>query len=124
VLILFGAHLARENEWGFGHGASDWAGSSGKLGILGGPEIGINPGDIIEQADVSISKIDSPDPVCFSNTLTYTLTVTNYGPNQATGVVVTDPLPAGTIFFSESHPLGPASLIPPWARTERSGFPA
>lgn len=48
------------------------------------------PGD----ADLSITKTDSPDPVVQGNNLTYTITVTNNGPLAATNVVVTDNLPA------------------------------
>jgi uncharacterized repeat protein (TIGR01451 family) len=46
------------------------------------------------QADVSINKTASPEPVNVGTTLTYTLTVTNNGPAVATGVTVTDSLPA------------------------------
>jgi uncharacterized repeat protein (TIGR01451 family) len=48
------------------------------------------PGD----ADLSITKTDSPDPIVKGNLLTYTITVTNNGPLAATNVVVTDNLPA------------------------------
>ena len=51
---LYAAHLARENEWGFSHGASDWPGGSGTVSIeefngsSGGlPSISINPAGII-----------------------------------------------------------------------------
>ncbi|MEA1965036.1 MAG: hypothetical protein U9O41_07930 [Candidatus Aerophobetes bacterium] len=44
-------------------------------------------------ADLSITKIDSPDPVIAGTELTYTITVTNLGPSDAQDVVVTDPLP-------------------------------
>jgi uncharacterized repeat protein (TIGR01451 family) len=47
-------------------------------------------------ADLSITKTDSPDPVVQGNNLTYTIRVTNGGPNPATNVVVTDNLPAGS----------------------------
>ena len=47
------------------------------------------PGD----ADLSITKTDSPDPIVKGNNLTYTITVTNNGPLAATSVVVTDNLP-------------------------------
>jgi uncharacterized repeat protein (TIGR01451 family) len=51
-------------------------------------------------ADLSISKADSPDPVTVGNNLTYTITVTNNGPSPATGVNISDPLPAGETFVS------------------------
>ena len=51
-------------------------------------------------ADLSISKSDDADPVIAGTDLTYTLVVTNDGPSDATNVVVTDPLPAGTSFVS------------------------
>jgi uncharacterized repeat protein (TIGR01451 family) len=46
--------------------------------------------------DLSISKTDSPDPVVQGNNLTYTITVTNSGANDATSVVVTDNLPSNS----------------------------
>jgi uncharacterized repeat protein (TIGR01451 family) len=51
-------------------------------------------------ADLSISKTDSPDPVTTGDDLTYTVTVTNNGPDPATSVTVTDDLPAETTFVS------------------------
>ncbi len=54
------------------------------------------------QADLTISKSDSPDPVLAGGTLTYSLVITNNGPANATGVVVTDTLPADVTFVSAS----------------------
>jgi uncharacterized repeat protein (TIGR01451 family) len=51
-------------------------------------------------ADLSLTKSDSPDPVLVEELLTYTLSVHNGGPSNATGVSVTDTLPAGTTFGS------------------------
>jgi uncharacterized repeat protein (TIGR01451 family) len=51
-------------------------------------------------ADVAVSKSDGVDPVAAGTNLTYTIGVSNAGPSDATGVVVTDPLPAGTTFVS------------------------
>jgi uncharacterized repeat protein (TIGR01451 family) len=57
---------------------------------------------LAEQADLEISKVDSPDPVTVGDNLTYTITVTNRGPDAATNVVVTDTLPSGVTFVSAS----------------------
>ena len=52
------------------------------------------------QADVSIVKTASPEPVNQGTNLTYTLQVTNGGPAVAQGVTVTDPLPGEVTFTS------------------------
>jgi uncharacterized repeat protein (TIGR01451 family) len=56
------------------------------------------PGD----ADLSITKTDSPDPVVAGNNLTYTIRVENPAASTgpATNVVVTDNLPSGVDFVS------------------------
>jgi uncharacterized repeat protein (TIGR01451 family) len=51
-------------------------------------------------ADLSVTKADSPDPVTVGDNLTYTVTVTNNGPDTATSVTVADDLPAETTFVS------------------------
>jgi uncharacterized repeat protein (TIGR01451 family) len=60
-------------------------------------------------ADLAITKSDSPDPVATNGNLTYTLIVTNNGPADATGVVVTDTLPAGTTYQSNTTSTGTAN---------------
>ncbi|MBI4260743.1 MAG: DUF11 domain-containing protein [Actinobacteria bacterium] len=52
------------------------------------------------EADVSITKSDSPDPAHVGDAITYTLVVTNNGPDAAQDVTVTDSLPAGVTFAS------------------------
>ena len=49
-------------------------------------------------ANLSIVKTDSPDPVFPTGTLTYTLSVTNNGPDTAQSVVVTDTLSSDVTF--------------------------
>jgi uncharacterized repeat protein (TIGR01451 family) len=52
--------------------------------------------------DLAVTQTDSADPVDTGAPLTYTITVTNNGAGTATGVTVTDTLPAGTTFVSAS----------------------
>lgn len=58
----------------------------------GGNRVFINAG--CGDADLGITKTDSPDPVIAGNMLTYTVVVTNSGPDIATDVTVVDTLPA------------------------------
>jgi uncharacterized repeat protein (TIGR01451 family) len=51
-------------------------------------------------ADLSITKSDSPDPVTVGTQLTYTITVSNAGPDTANGVEVVDDLDAQVDFVS------------------------
>ncbi len=55
-------------------------------------------------ADLSIGKIDDPDPVNIGSPLTYTLRVSNTGSSPATTVHVTDTLPSGVAVTSISAP--------------------
>ncbi len=68
------------------------------------PDIGNNQASgalsFAASADLSLSKSDSPDPVIAGTELVYTMTVTNYGPSSANGVVVRDWLPAGVSVVS------------------------
>jgi uncharacterized repeat protein (TIGR01451 family) len=105
VLILFGGHLARENEWGPGNGASSFPGASAKVlyqfcGESSFGNFSVNPSGIIKQADLSLTKTAAPNPLCAGNTLTYTLVAANDGPNQASPVTVLDSLPPGTTLSS------------------------
>ena len=50
-------------------------------------------------ADVGIGKTAAATVLASSN-LTYTISVTNFGPSSASGVVVTDSLPATVTFVS------------------------
>ncbi len=56
-------------------------------------------------ADLEIDKTVSPDPVDPGAVLTYTVVVTNHGPEPATGLRVTDTLPAGLVGYPVYDPL-------------------
>jgi uncharacterized repeat protein (TIGR01451 family) len=60
----------------------------------------------IPEADLELTKTDSPDPVTAGTELFYTLTVTNHGPDTASGIVVTDTLPPQVDYVTNTNPLG------------------
>ncbi len=62
-----------------------------------------------QSSDLGIAVTGSPDPAIAGNNLTYTITVTNNGPNAATEVSVTDALPSGTSFVSVTPSQGTCS---------------
>ena len=55
---------------------------------------------ITTRADLALSSSASLDPVIAGTGLAYTVTVTNHGPSDARGVVVSDVLPAAVTFGS------------------------
>lgn len=71
----------------------------------GNPNNGRNPTTfpVDNDADLAIVKTSSPNPATVGSPLTYTLTVTNNGPDAALSVTVTDPLP-GTVTFVSATP--------------------
>jgi len=70
----------------------------------------VNPGNnsqsvnstVSNSADLRLTKIDTPDPVIGGGNVTYTLTATNDGPNDAGNLVLTDSLPGSSSFVSAS----------------------
>ncbi len=64
------------------------------------------------QADLSVTKVDTPDPVVAGNNITYTITVNNAGPGNAASVSLSDTLPTGTTFVSLSSPGGWSCTTP------------
>jgi uncharacterized repeat protein (TIGR01451 family) len=57
-------------------------------------------GDVsqLKEADVGVWVKDTPDPIIAGGLLTYTLTISNTGPSEASGVVVKSSLPVSTTF--------------------------
>jgi uncharacterized repeat protein (TIGR01451 family) len=60
---------------------------------------------VATSANLSVTKVDTPDPVTAGGILTYTITVTNAGPSAAALVKLQDQQPTGTGFNSA---IGPA----------------
>ncbi|GAF69899.1 unnamed protein product, partial [marine sediment metagenome] len=63
----------------------------------------------LPNTDLAVGKNDTPDPVNAGENITYTVTVTNNGPSDATGLVLTDTLPAGVTFGSATPTQGSCS---------------
>jgi uncharacterized repeat protein (TIGR01451 family) len=57
-------------------------------------------GVVAPSPDLAVSKSDSPDPVAVTDHLTYTVTVNNAGPGDASVVTLTDTLPSSVDFVS------------------------
>jgi uncharacterized repeat protein (TIGR01451 family) len=55
-------------------------------------------------ADLGLTKSDAPDPVEAGSNLTYTIQVSNAGPDEATNVTVVDTLPGGQTDFVTHTP--------------------
>jgi uncharacterized repeat protein (TIGR01451 family) len=66
----------------------------------------------VEQFNLGIDKADFPDPVLQGAVLTYTLTVTNVGPDQAPNALIQDPLPSTVDFIDAVNPYGSCGYNP------------
>jgi uncharacterized repeat protein (TIGR01451 family) len=66
-----------------------------------------------KQADLALTKDDSPDPVIAGQNITYTVTVTNNGPDSATNAQLGDTVPANTTFQSITKPADWNCSTPP-----------
>src|SRR5207249_3859507 len=63
---------------------------------------------------LSISKTDAPDPVNAGSNITYTLSYSNTGNANASGVIITDTIPANTTFVSATGGGTPAAGVVTW----------
>jgi uncharacterized repeat protein (TIGR01451 family) len=65
-----------------------------------------DPTTVVSSSDLSLSKtVNNPNPIQGQN-VTFTLTLSNAGPSNATNVAVTDLLPAGLSFVSATPSAG------------------
>ncbi len=95
------AGLSPQYAWGVSFSNGDVI-TRDKDQILGVRCVRSRPGGTIGNADLSVTVTDTPDPAVVGNTITYTYTVTNNGPDNAAGVILEETLPVGTSF----DPLG------------------
>jgi uncharacterized repeat protein (TIGR01451 family) len=83
---------------------------------VGSATTDLNPGNnsatattkVKKQADLAVTKADTPDPVVAGADLTYDITLNNLGPNDAVNASLTDATPANTTFRSFAQTSGPA----------------
>ena len=76
----------------------DSAGGLAPTGLAADGEVEDHAVTIEPSAEVSVSVADSPDPAVEGGPLTYFVAVANNGALDATGVALTDTLPAGAVF--------------------------
>ena len=73
-------------------------GESGRLALR--PPLGGVLSHLPPQADLSITKSGTPDPVTPGGEITYTIVMSNGGPDDALIVTFLDPIPTDTTFVS------------------------
>ncbi len=61
---------------------------------------------VAQSSDLSVTKVASDDTPNVDDNVTFTITVSNVGPDAATGVAVTDQLPSGYDFVSSNTAFG------------------
>jgi len=66
---------------------------------------------VLSGTELSVTQSDTPDPVNVVSSLAYSLTVSNAGPEDATGVTLVDTLPAGVVFQSASASQGSCTQV-------------
>jgi len=89
-------------------------GSATNQAIVFGSQLDINPTNsqsvaitaVTPVAELQLGVVATPNPVLLGQPETFVLTVTNHGPNAATGVFVTNLLPPELTFLNANNPWG------------------
>src|SRR5213078_1941138 len=74
--------------------------------VVGLALLGAAPSVAGADADLSLTKAASPEPVLIGQLLSYTLTVQNLGPSDVTAAQATDTLPPGVTYESATPSQG------------------
>lgn len=67
---------------------------------------------LAQSASISVAKNGNPNPIVAGTNITYTITISSEGPDDALTVVLDDPLPGGTTFVSLASPAGWSCTTP------------
>jgi len=72
-------------------------------GITNGWSLTLGTGNPVEEdADLTVTMTSSPSVPTVANPLVFNIALTNYGPAGATNVVISDPIPAGFTYVTNS----------------------
>ena len=86
--------------------------------VAGGGEINLandsatDPAQVSSISDLVMANAGAPNPVAAGANITYTQTVTNSGPSDATSITLVEAMPANTTFVSVTPPAGWACSNP------------
>jgi uncharacterized repeat protein (TIGR01451 family) len=80
------------------------------LALVGAVTMDTNQVSAVE-ADVSVTNTTAAGPVLAGDSIAYTITVANAGPDDAQTVALSDLVPAGTTFVSDTQTSGPTFTL-------------
>jgi uncharacterized repeat protein (TIGR01451 family) len=80
------------------------------MAIIGAVTLDTNPVSAT-QADISVTNSTAVGTLLAGNNISYTITVTNGGPNVAQTIDLSDVIPTGTTFVSDVQTAGPAFTL-------------